>query len=131
MSMFVFASSASARFSVEEYMDEVRGESAAVSREMESQLVDAIARLALMDLREAREAVRAAHSVLDKFCYEHEMGEKWRLAYEYLDYAEERYDELYRETPEYKETLAWLANPANLSDINYSDIYKDIYGVRP
>ncbi|MBQ5475982.1 MAG: hypothetical protein IIT65_15220 [Lachnospiraceae bacterium] len=27
--------------------------------------------------------------------------------------------------------LAWLADPANKSDPNYSDIFKDAYGYRP
>lgn len=27
--------------------------------------------------------------------------------------------------------LAWLADPANRHDECYSDIYKDVYGVRP
>ena len=27
--------------------------------------------------------------------------------------------------------LAWLANPANRYSEEYSDIYKDVYGVRP
>lgn len=27
--------------------------------------------------------------------------------------------------------MAWLSDPANRSDINYSDIYKDVFGVRP
>lgn len=26
---------------------------------------------------------------------------------------------------------AWLNDPANYGDINYSDIYKDVYGYRP
>ena len=30
-----------------------------------------------------------------------------------------------------KENEAWLADPANYNDINYSDIFKDTYGVRP
>lgn len=25
----------------------------------------------------------------------------------------------------------WLADPANYSDPNYSDIYKDVHGIRP
>ena len=27
--------------------------------------------------------------------------------------------------------MAWLADPVNRSDVNYSDIYKDVFGVRP
>ena len=30
-----------------------------------------------------------------------------------------------------EETRAWLANPANWDDPNFSDIYKDVYGFRP
>ena len=30
-----------------------------------------------------------------------------------------------------EKTSAWLADPANYADENYSDIYKDLYGVRP
>lgn len=29
------------------------------------------------------------------------------------------------------ETVAWLADPANWDDPNFSDIYKDVYGFRP
>lgn len=35
------------------------------------------------------------------------------------------------ETEAYRKALEWLSDPANQSDINYSDIYKDVYGVRP
>lgn len=30
-----------------------------------------------------------------------------------------------------RETFAWLNDPRNRNDVNYSDIYKDLYGVRP
>lgn len=46
----------------------------------------------------------------------------------YWDY-ENAYD------PEYEaweaETIAWLRDPKNFDDINYSDIFKELYGVRP
>lgn len=29
------------------------------------------------------------------------------------------------------ETFEWLCDPRNRDDVNYSDIYKDLYGVRP
>ena len=37
----------------------------------------------------------------------------------------------WEETEAYWKALEWLSDPANKSDINYSDIYKDVYGVRP
>ena len=43
------------------------------------------------------------------------------------DYEEEQW----RNSEAYAEAVEWLANPANRSDINYSDIYKDVYGHRP
>lgn len=30
-----------------------------------------------------------------------------------------------------RDTEMWLANPANYSDPCYSDIFKDVYGIRP
>lgn len=30
-----------------------------------------------------------------------------------------------------EKAIAWLDDPANWDDENYSDIYKDVYGVRP
>ena len=30
-----------------------------------------------------------------------------------------------------RKALEWLADPANYSDPNYSDIYKDVHGIRP
>lgn len=30
-----------------------------------------------------------------------------------------------------EKTIAWLDDPANWGDENYSDTYKDIFGVRP
>lgn len=36
-----------------------------------------------------------------------------------------------REAEVLAELTAWLANPANRYSEEYSDIYKDVYGVRP
>lgn len=32
---------------------------------------------------------------------------------------------------ERRSLMEWLRNPANFDDVNYSDIYKDVYGFRP
>lgn len=36
-----------------------------------------------------------------------------------------------QEAAEHAKLVAWLADPANWHDECYSDIYKDVYGVRP
>ena len=36
-----------------------------------------------------------------------------------------------KEAAEHARLAAWLADPANWNDECYSDIYKDVYGVRP
>ena len=36
-----------------------------------------------------------------------------------------------QEAAEHARLVAWLADPANWHDECYSDIYKDVYGVRP
>ena len=37
-----------------------------------------------------------------------------------------------QEHPDWEDkTIAWLSDPANYEDENYSDIYKEVYGVRP
>ena len=36
-----------------------------------------------------------------------------------------------REAEWLENSLAWLADPANRYSEEYSDIYKDVYGVRP
>ena len=64
---------------------------------------------------------------------EHELDRFWEK--EYSDYLAEDYryeQEFAKRNPNWREkTEAWLADPANYDDENYSDIYKDLYGVRP
>ena len=44
-----------------------------------------------------------------------------------VEYEEEQW----RNSSTYKEAVEWLANSANWEHENYSDIYKDVYGIRP
>lgn len=46
------------------------------------------------------------------------------------DWGERKRRQLEQEQWE-RETMAWLCDPRNRDDVNYSDIYKDLYGVRP
>lgn len=50
------------------------------------------------------------------------------LKYELCLHSLEEYkaDEEWR-----SETIAWLATPEAKEDVNYSDIFKEVYGVRP
>ena len=36
-----------------------------------------------------------------------------------------------REAQVMADLMAWLSDPANADSADYSDIYKDVYGVRP
>ena len=36
-----------------------------------------------------------------------------------------------QEAAEHAKLTAWLADPANWHDECYSDVYKDVYGIRP
>lgn len=37
----------------------------------------------------------------------------------------------WEDTAEYAALLAWVSDPVNRNDPEYSDIYKDVFGVRP
>ena len=64
---------------------------------------------------------------------EYYMDKDWEK--EYSDHLFDMYQyeqEFAKRNPNWREqTEAWLADPANYDDENYSDIYKELYGVRP
>lgn len=109
----VFACSTSARFAVIEFVDEL-------NEEREGNVIAVAAK----NRHERYQLIKAAYDAdpANAF-YNLTAADLWFM----VDYEEEQW----RNSEAYQNALEWLADPANRSDENYSDIYKDVYGVRP
>lgn len=121
------AATTSARSAVAEYMLECA---------QESERFDVIA-CAFVEIHERElEAERAERYAEIKAKYDAARAD--RNVYEWDVLTSEEYwfmrdyeDEQWRNSDAYAKTLAWLDDPANWDDPEFSDIYKDVYGYRP
>ena len=118
--MNITAATTSARFAVVEYLEECA---------QERERVEIIA-CAFVEINEReREAERAARYAAIKAKRNAEGINS--LTYEEFSFMYDYEEEQWRNSEEYAKTVAWLHTPEAKEDINYSDIYKDVYGFRP
>ena len=80
--------------------------------------------------------IESALSALTNYCYHSKYDGK--VSNEEFDAVKSIYfdcsdaiEEAWRDSEDCARLKKWLADPANRNDINYSDIYKDVYGHRP
>lgn len=120
--MNLTASTTSARFAVVEYLEEC-------AQERDGFNVVACAFVEIVEheaaaARAARYAdIRAKYDAAPHSCDTLTSEEYWFMR----DYEEEQW----RNSDDYARLLAWLEDPANWGDPEYSDIYKDVHGFRP
>lgn len=108
----VFAFSTSARFAVIEFIDELSNERVTSTQRIPE------------NRRERYQLIKAKYDA-------DPMNAFYNLTSDEFWFMESYEDEQWRNSEDYQELLEWLADPANRSSENYSDIFKDVYGVRP
>lgn len=111
-----------ARFAVAEYMEEI-------AQEMEGYEIVACA---FIEIHERELAEQRAERYAEIKARYDAAPYKWDvLTSEEYWFMRSYEEEQWRNSDEYAQTLAWLDNPANWDDPYFSDIYKDVHGVRP
>lgn len=116
------AATTSARSAVAEYMLECA---------QESERFDVIA-CAFVEIHERElESERAERYAEIKAKYQAELYGGDPITSEEFFFMYDYEEEQWCNSDAYAENVAWLHDPANYDDINYSDIFKDVYGYRP